>query len=99
MSARNHKKWLETPSVEYISSECYSSQSIYEAEIKEIFAKVWIPIIHKSEIKNPGDYRTSQIAFRNIVIINHGDRIGCYINPGLKGVAGTIDPSIAIESL
>ena len=98
MTARNEKKWLAEPTVEYISSECYSSQEIYEAEIKEIFSKVWIPIIHKSEIKNKGDYRTSQIAFRNIVIINHGDRIGCYINPGLRGVAGTVDPDYKIES-
>ena len=59
MASRDHKNWLAEPSVEHISSECYSSQEIYEAEIKEIFAKVWIPIIHKSEIKNPGDYRTS----------------------------------------
>ena len=90
MGARNHKNWLKEPTVEYISSECYSSQEIYEQEIEKIFSKVWIPIIHKSEIKNPGDYRTSQIAFRNIVIINHGDRIGCYINPGLRGVAAQL---------
>ena len=89
MPARNHKNWLEEPTVEYISSECYSSQEIYEEEIKEIFAKVWIPIIHKSEIKEIGSYRTSQIAFQNIVIVNHGDHIKSYINPGnIRGVAG-----------
>jgi signal recognition particle subunit SEC65 len=69
MGARNHKDWLAEPTVEHISSECYSSHEIYKQEIEKIFSKVWIPIIHKSEIKNPGDYRTSQIAFRNIVII------------------------------
>ena len=71
MGARNHKQWLKEPTVESISSECYSSHKIYEQEIEKIFSKVWIPIIHESEIKNPGDYRVSQIAFRNIVIINH----------------------------
>ena len=40
MASRNHKNWLKEPTVEYISSECYSSQEIYEKEIKEIFAKV-----------------------------------------------------------
>ena len=75
MSARNHKNWLAKPPVEAISSECYSSQEIYEKEIEHIFAKVWVPIIHKSEVRNKGDYRTSQIAFQNIIIVNHGDRI------------------------
>ena len=98
MGARNHKNWLAEPSVEYISSECYSSQEIYEKEIKLIFAKVWIPIIHKSEIKNPGDYRTSTIAFQSIIIINLGERIGCYINPGVKGVSGNIDLALTHTS-
>ena len=92
MGSRSHKDWLSEPSVEYISSECYSSQEIYKAEIKEIFAKVWIPLIHKSEIKEIGDYRTSQIAFRNILIVNHGDRIRAYINPGITSVSGNTNP-------
>ena len=78
MPARNHKNWLAKPPVEAISSECYSSQEIYEQEIKNIFAKVWVPVIHKSEIRNEGDYRTSQIAFQNIIIVNAGDRIKAY---------------------
>ena len=92
MAARNHKNWLAEPTVEYISSECYSSHEIYKAEIKEIFAKVWIPLIHKSEIKEIGDYRTSQIAFRNILIVNHGDRVRAYINPGITSVSGNTNP-------
>ena len=55
MSARNHKNWLAKPPVEAISSECYSSQEIFEEEIKNIFAKVWVPVIHKSEVRNITD--------------------------------------------
>ena len=33
MSARNHKNWLANPPVESISSECYSSQEIFEEEM------------------------------------------------------------------
>ena len=80
MSARNHKNWLKKPDVEAVSSEIYSSQKIYEEEIKKIFAKVWVPVIHKSEIKEEGDYRTSQIAFQNIIIVNAGDRVKAYRN-------------------
>jgi len=92
MPPRNHKSWLSVPPVEAVSSEIYSSQKIYEEEIKNIFAKVWVPVIHKSEIKEIGDYRTSQIAFRNIIIVNHGDRVRAFMNPGIKGVAGNTSP-------
>ena len=90
MASRNHKNWTKEPTVEYISSECYSSQEIYEKEIKEIFAKVWIPIIHKSEIKKVGDFRTSQIAFENVILVHTEKGIKSYYNRGIKKVAGNI---------
>jgi len=105
MPARNHKNWLAKPPVEAISSECYSSQEIYEQEIKKIFAKVWVPVIHKSEIRNEGDYRTSQIAFQNIIIVNAGDRIKAYrlydaryqISGTLKAPIVTSEPELYCE--
>ena len=98
MPARNHKNWLKKPeNIEYVDSRIYSDYKIYEEEIKNIFAKVWVPVIHKSEITKPGDYRTSQIAFENIIIINHGDRIAAYYNPGFHGVSGNIDPKTVIN--
>ena len=105
MGARNHKNWLAKPPVEAISSECYSSQEIFEKEIKKIFAKVWVPVIHKSEIRNEGDYRTSQIAFQNIIIVNAGDRIKAYrlydaryqISGTLKAPIVTSEPELYCE--
>ena len=105
MPARNHKNWLAKPPVEAISSECYSSQEIFEKEIKKIFAKVWVPVIHKSEIINEGDYRTSQIAFQNIIIVNAGDRIKAYrlydaryqISGTLKAPIVTSEPELYCE--
>ena len=105
MPARNHKNWLAKPPVEAISSECYSSQEIFEKEIKKIFAKVWVPVIHKSEIRNEGDYRTSQIAFQNIIIVNAGDRIKAYrlydaryqISGTLKAPIVTSEPELYCE--
>ena len=105
MPPRNHKNWLAKPPVEAISSECYSSQEIFEKEIKKIFAKVWVPVIHKSEIRNEGDYRTSQIAFQNIIIVNAGDRIKAYrlydaryqISGTLKAPIVTSEPELYCE--
>ena len=95
MPARNHKNWLAKPPVEAISSECYSSQEIFEKEIKKIFAKVWVPVIHKSEIRNEGDYRTSQIAFQNIIIVNAGDRVKAYrLYDARYQISGTLEAPI-----
>ena len=105
MPPRNHKSWLSVPPVEAVSSEIYSSQEIYEQEIKNIFAKVWVPVIHKSEIRNEGDYRTSQIAFQNILIVNAGDRVKAYriydsqyqVSGKLKAPIVTSEPELYCE--
>ena len=36
MPPRNHRKWLATPNVEYVSSEIYSSQQLFEEEQEKI---------------------------------------------------------------
>ena len=82
MAPRNHKDWLKQPKVEYISSDIYSSFDIYEQEQEHIFSKVWIPMCHKSELPEPGNFRTTQIAGKNVIAINNGDTINSYLNPG-----------------
>ena len=69
MPPRNHKNWLAKPKVESISSECYNNQEIFEQEIKHIFSKVWVPVCHTSEMDMTGCYRTTQIAFQNVIVI------------------------------
>ncbi|MDB2390716.1 aromatic ring-hydroxylating dioxygenase subunit alpha [Alphaproteobacteria bacterium] len=96
MPPRNHKKWLATPKVEYISSECYNNYEIYEQEIEHIFAKVWIPMCHKSELPNKGDFRSTQIAFQNVVAVNHGDSFKAYLCPHIDKLAGN---GISVDGL
>ena len=69
MPPRNHKNWIKEPNVEYVSSEIYSSQEIFEQEIEHIFSKVWVPVCHASEMDMTGCFRTTQIAFQNIIVI------------------------------
>jgi len=80
MPPRNHKNWLAEPLVESVSSEIYSSQKIFEEEIESIFSKVWVPVCHKSEMSNAGNFRTTQIAGVNVIAVNNGDSIKCYLN-------------------
>ena len=82
MAPRNHKNWTKTPSVEHISSECYNNFEIFQAEQEQIFSKVWVPMCHKSELPEAGNYRTTQIAGQNVIAINNGDTIKTYLNPG-----------------
>ena len=75
MPARNHKNWLAKPPVESSVASAIAVKKYLNKRLKTIFAKVWVPVIHKSEIRNEGDYRTSQIAFENIIVVNAGDRL------------------------
>ena len=88
MAPRNHSNWTKTPKVEYISSECYNDHSIYLLEQKEIFAKVWVPMCHISEMYNKDDYRTTQIAGQNIIAWNTGDGIKAAYNLQMQSPAG-----------
>ena len=94
MPARNHRNWLKKPEVEYVSSEIYSSQKIFEEEIESIFSKVWVPVCHISEMYNKLDYRTSQIAGVNIIVYNTGDGIKAYRNYGSWAPTGTLQAPI-----
>ena len=88
MAPRNHKNWLKKPKVEFISSECYNNHSIYQQEIEQIFAKVWVPVCHTSEMSNKGDFRSSQIAHQNVVAVNRGDTIEAFLCPSIDRPAG-----------
>ncbi|NDD09445.1 MAG: aromatic ring-hydroxylating dioxygenase subunit alpha, partial [Rhodobacteraceae bacterium] len=88
MAPRNHKAWLKSPEIEFISSECYNNHSIYQQEIEQIFAKVWVPVCHTSEMSNNGDFRASQIAHQNVVVINRGDGVEAFLCPSIDRPSG-----------
>tara|TARA_B100000427_G_scaffold280788_1_gene251634 strand:+ start:5793 stop:6887 length:1095 start_codon:yes stop_codon:yes gene_type:complete len=96
MPPRNHKKWLATPKIEYISSECYNNYEVYEQELEHIFSKVWIPMCHKSEMPNKGDFRSTQIAFKNVLAVNHGDSFKAYLCPSVDRPSGN---GISVDGL
>ena len=91
MPARNYKQWNKTPKIEHISSECYNNQQIFDEEIENIFSKVWVPVCHISEMSDIGSYRTSQIAFKNIAVINTGTDVRAVYNDSrYTGPAGKV---------
>jgi methanesulfonate monooxygenase large subunit len=92
MPPRNHKQWTKTPNIEHINSLIYSDRSLYEQEIEKIFAKVWVPVCHESELPEVGRYRTSQIAHKNVLIAHEKDGIQSYLyhNPSIIKVSGSL---------
>ncbi|MBH96857.1 MAG: hypothetical protein CMM56_00220 [Rhodospirillaceae bacterium] len=47
----------------------YTDQAIYELEKENIFYRSWQYVCHESNLTNPGDYATKQIADENIFVI------------------------------
>ena len=88
MPPRNHKNWLAKPKVEAISSRCYNNQEIFEQEIEHIFSKVWVPVCHTSEMDMTGCYRTTQIAFQNVIVWNTGETVRAFLNNGPQTPSG-----------
>jgi methanesulfonate monooxygenase large subunit len=91
MPARNHKQWLKNPEIEYINSLIYSDQKIFEKEIKDIFSKVWVPMCHISEMRNEGDFRTTEIAGVHVIAWNTGSEVKAKRDTGVYKVSGNMD--------
>ena len=66
---------LEAPHKFRIHTSAYKEQAIFDAEMRQIFEKVWIFVGHVSEIPHPGDYKTAYIGTQPVIVArsDHGD--------------------------
>ncbi|MBT5076843.1 MAG: Rieske 2Fe-2S domain-containing protein, partial [Rhodospirillales bacterium] len=46
--------------------------SIFDAEQRRVFDKVWVYFGHESEVPSPGDFRTRTLVGRPLILV-HGD--------------------------
>ena len=51
----------------------YSDPEIFELEMERIFSRAWVYVGHESQIKNPGDFVTTRIGRRPMVLTRHSD--------------------------
>ena len=93
MPPRNHKSWLAKPNVESISSEAYNCPEIFKQEIERIFSKVWVPVCHISEMHETGNFRTTQIANVNVIVVNDYYGVRAFLNDTIQQVSGTLSCS------
>jgi phenylpropionate dioxygenase-like ring-hydroxylating dioxygenase large terminal subunit len=58
----------ECPEEFRVSTAAYRGESTFEQEMDRIFSQTWIYLCHESEVEKPGDYKSTQIGTRPVVV-------------------------------
>ena len=58
-----------------VHKDVYVDPEIFNLEIQRIFARSWNYLCHESQIPNPGDYLTGDIAGNPVILIRHEDNL------------------------
>lgn len=51
----------------------YGDPDIFEMEMERIFDRAWVYVGHESQIREPGDFITTRIGRRPLVLVRHSD--------------------------
>src|SRR2546422_9289342 len=51
----------------------YTDPEVFAEEMRRIFGRTWVFIGHESEVPNPGDFKTDEIAGQPIIMVRHSD--------------------------
>src|ERR1700686_882592 len=57
-----------------VHRQIYTDPAIFELELERIFGAAWIYIGHESQVKNPGDYFSTRIGRKPVVLVRDSDR-------------------------
>ncbi len=57
-----------------VDRACYLDPEIFDLEAKRIFDRTWLFVAHESEFKQPGDFRTAEIAGQPVIAVMGTDR-------------------------
>jgi Rieske 2Fe-2S family protein len=53
---------------------CYTSEEVFEAEVQRILLRQWTFVAHASQVADPGDYVTDEIAGESFIVVR--DELG-----------------------
>ncbi|MFG1667674.1 Rieske 2Fe-2S domain-containing protein [Streptomyces sp. Y7] len=56
-----------------VNVEVYTSEEIFRQELRDIWYKTWVYVGHESELKHPGDYKTSYIGLIPVILSRDED--------------------------
>ena len=51
-----------------VSTAAYRGEAMFELELEHIFYRTWIYLAHESELARPGDYKSTQIGTRPVIV-------------------------------
>jgi phenylpropionate dioxygenase-like ring-hydroxylating dioxygenase large terminal subunit len=57
-----------------VHRDLYLSEELFALEQERLFARAWVYVAHASQVPNPGDYVTVEIAGRALLLVRHQDR-------------------------
>src|SRR5579885_38556 len=56
-----------------VHRSAYTSKEILEIERERVFDRSWIYVGHESEVRNPGDFQSRDVAGRPVILIRDSD--------------------------
>ena len=56
-----------------VHRDVYTSQVVFDLEMKHLFANTWVYVGHESQTPNKGDYYTTQIGNQPVIQVRHSD--------------------------
>lgn len=84
MPARSAAAWEagpDIPATHFVSGLVYTDEAVFEDEKRHIFGKTWQLACHESELPEPFDFRTFEVAGQPLVAVRGGDgRIRTFLN-------------------
>ena len=51
-----------------VSTSAYRGEEVFQEELENIFYKTWIYLCHESEVAKPGDFKSTQIGTRPVIV-------------------------------
>lgn len=51
-----------------VSTSAYREEEVFQQELESIFYKTWIYLCHESEVAKPGDFKSTQIGTRPVIV-------------------------------
>jgi phenylpropionate dioxygenase-like ring-hydroxylating dioxygenase large terminal subunit len=75
MSAPEYRLIAKTGSPEQlvqsdrVDVSLYHDPALFEAELEKIFYRTWVWVAHDSEVRNPGDFKTTMIGRRPVIVV------------------------------
>jgi benzoate/toluate 1,2-dioxygenase alpha subunit len=57
-----------------VHRDVYTDPEIFQLEMERLWSRTWIYVGHASQVANPGDYITVDVAAKPVIMVRHTDR-------------------------